>query len=101
MTDIQRAMLGDHEAAKRLTEQFELLPCVCGGKLSETGALCNYAKKTLTLNLKCKKCGTTVRFKAAWSENPIHDAFLAWNTRAPLLTPEQIEMLERMVEIRG
>jgi hypothetical protein len=27
MTDIQRAMLGDHEAAARLTEQGVLLEC--------------------------------------------------------------------------
>lgn len=27
MTDIQRAMLGDHDAAARLTEQGVLIPC--------------------------------------------------------------------------
>lgn len=30
LTDIQRAMLGDHDAAARLTERGELLPCRCG-----------------------------------------------------------------------
>ena len=32
LTDIQRAMLGDHEAAKRLTEQGVLLACPMCGK---------------------------------------------------------------------
>ena len=27
MDDVTRAMLGDHEAAERLTERGELLPC--------------------------------------------------------------------------
>lgn len=32
MNDIKRALLGDHEAAKRLTEQGVLLPCGHCGK---------------------------------------------------------------------
>ena len=33
MTDEQRALLGDHEAAKRLTEAGVLVPCpFCGGE---------------------------------------------------------------------
>lgn len=36
MTDEQKALLGDHEAAKRLTEQGVLLPCpFCGGDAKE------------------------------------------------------------------
>ena len=31
MTDEQKAMLGDHEAAKRLTDAGVLVPCMCGG----------------------------------------------------------------------
>ena len=31
MTGIQKAMLGDKEAAERLTEKWELLPCPCCG----------------------------------------------------------------------
>ena len=30
LTDIQRAMLGDHDAAARLTEQGVMIPCRCG-----------------------------------------------------------------------
>ena len=32
MDDKTRALLGDHEAAKRLTDAGVLLPCMCGGK---------------------------------------------------------------------
>ena len=36
LTDIQRAMLGDREAAERLTEQGVLLPCPwCNGDRKE------------------------------------------------------------------
>ena len=32
MNDVKRALLGDHEAAKRLTDAGVLLPCpFCGG----------------------------------------------------------------------
>ena len=36
LTDIQRAMLGDHEAAARLTEQGALIPCPWCKKLLHT-----------------------------------------------------------------
>ena len=32
MTAERRALLGDHEASKRLSEAGVLLPCMCGGK---------------------------------------------------------------------
>lgn len=92
--EIRRALLGDRAAQKRLTDQYKLIPCICGGDIEETGALCNYAKKTITLNLKCKKCGTTVRFKTIFQDNPIYDAFLAWNTRAPILSAEELEAID-------
>ena len=31
MTDILKALLGNKEAAKRLTEAGVLVPCMCGG----------------------------------------------------------------------
>ena len=31
MTDTEKALLGDKEAAKRLTEKGVLVPCMCGG----------------------------------------------------------------------
>lgn len=140
MTDIQRAMLGDHEAAKRLTEQGVLIPCACcngKGKImarqhSFHGQ--NFAgnkKLSWQIYIKCTRCharstpqktepiklcsdtgwiqsgnfyatewwrGKGKGLKAANEAfaKYVHKAIEAWNTRAPLLTPEQIDMLERM-----
>ena len=86
MTDIQRAMLGDHEAAARLTEQGMLLECpFCGGE-----AMVEYdTTEPFEYAVFCGDCGVM----PTTSEDE-QVARLAWNTRAPLLTPEQIERLE-------
>lgn len=81
MTDIQRAMLGDHEAAARLTEQGVLLPCPhCGNPSPTRGPCWVYCEQCLTYGPLSKPCYKRTQ---------------EWNTRAPLLTPEQIERLER------
>lgn len=47
-----------------------LKPCpFCGGKVEETGGSCNFGKKIMTLNVKCRKCGTSVALKTAWNTN--------------------------------
>ena len=87
MTDIQRAMLGDHEAAARLTEQGVLIPCpYCEGT--------DIMESTCSLGIWyfCVADGCEAMGPNAASEK---EARLAWNTRAPLLTPEQIERLEK------
>ena len=68
----RRAMLGDKEAAKRLTEEGVLLPCpFCGGERTEdnTSALKSW--------VYCRDCMTGG--PDAGSE---YKARLAWNTRA-------------------
>lgn len=138
MTDIQRAMLGDHEAAARLTEQGVLTPCPCCGGKGKIMARQhsfhgqNYAgnkKLSWQIYIKCTRCHArstpqkTEPIKlysdTGWIQNGnfyatewwrgkskglkaaneafakyVHKAIEAWNTRAPLLTPEQIDMLE-------
>ena len=48
----------------------ELKPCpFCGGEVEETGGSCNFGKKIMTLNVKCRKCGTSVALKTAWNTN--------------------------------
>ena len=83
MDDIKLALQGDREAAKRLTEQGVLLPCpFCGGD-------------TITTNLlgtwwcRCTSCDATSSIRA--DEDA---ARLAWNTRAQILSAEEMEMLE-------
>lgn len=61
----------------------ELKPCpFCGGKVEETGGSCNFGKKIMTLNVKCRKCGTKFKFRATFVENPYTEARAAWNRRA-------------------
>lgn len=82
MTDIQRAML-----AARLAEQGVLIPCpFCGGR-----GMARYFDGKGAKWVSCEYCAV---------DGAIDDAkkvaLQNWNTRAPLLTPEQIDMLERM-----
>lgn len=53
----------------------------CGGEIDERGGQCNYAKKIMTLNLKCQYCGTIFKFKSKWVENPYTEAIAAFNRR--------------------
>ena len=84
--DKTRALLGDHEAAKRVTEAGELLPCpFCG-----VDAMIEYD----TINpfeyvVFCADCG--VMTITSEDENI---ARREWNTRTPVLTPTQLALLE-------
>jgi hypothetical protein len=35
----------------------------------------------MTLNVKCRKCGTSVALKTAWNTNAYIEAVEAWNRR--------------------
>ena len=61
----------------------ELKPCpFCGGEIEERGGQCNYGKKVMTMDLKCKGCETIFKFKSKWAVNPYKEATEAWNRRA-------------------
>ena len=86
MTDERRALLGDHEASKRLSGAGVLLPCpfcgettICEGSLR--GEVWYFCGKD-----ECASLGAT-------SENE-YGARLAWNTRAPVLSSEELQRLE-------
>lgn len=87
MNDITLALLGDHSAAKRVTESGKLLPCPrCGGKgLVERHPEFGWAQ----YEVRCTKC--TLAINAFYQKK---DAAKYWNTRAPILTPEQIKRLD-------
>lgn len=80
---IKLALLGDKAAQERLTKRVELLPCPwCGGEARVVGVgKWRYAV--------CKKCTIEGPVKM-----DIDEALLAWNTRAPILTPEELEGLK-------
>ena len=119
MTDIQRAMLGDHDAAARLTEQGVLLPCpwcnenfVWVGVHDDEGNYhgplgCGYEDDPwsgLSYALHHDGWGDCILCTDGFNGvmggmlfNTVKEAIMRWNTRAPLLTPEQIERLEEMI----
>ena len=81
---IIRALLGDHEAAKRLTEAGVLLGCPgCEGITPVERYVCG------DHFVICKTCG--------WmgpEKNTPEAARLSWNTRAPILSAEELKKLE-------
>lgn len=92
MTTEQRAMLGDKEAQRQITERGELLPC----------AWCKESPKPKMYEIiptrtgfkilhKCKVLGAT-RVKG----KSLFEAVTRWNDRPPILTMEQIDALEAM-----
>ena len=112
MTTMQRAMLGDKEAQRQITERGELLPCpMCHGEdLTITGDGQNiYDPGTLGyvesvpdtyLCIVCDVCGLISNAVDIVGDDECGEAErqLAedWNTRAPILTMEQINALEAM-----
>ena len=85
MTDERKALLGDKEAAKRLTDAGVLAPCpFCGGE-----AMVEYDTiEPFEYVVFCGDCGVMT----TTSEDE-QVARLAWNTRAPILSAEEMEML--------
>ena len=83
--DVRAALLGDHEAAKRLTDAGVLVPC-CGEapKLHCFMGLRAWA-------VECSVNGHIHNTPLCDSE---HEARLAWNTRAPILSVEEMGMLD-------
>ena len=84
MDDCTLALLGDRAAQERITERGELLPCpLCAGKADcweDTGN-----RKGFVQCLDCELLIQSTSKESARAE---------WNTRAPILTPEQIKRLE-------
>lgn len=87
MDDIKLALLGDHEAAKRLTDAGVLIPCPWCKKTPDDDDLIGHWQG-YTIYHQCKQVGPMrtngkTRYKVC----------LAWNTRAPILSAEEMEML--------
>lgn len=96
MTEIQKALLGDKKAAKRLTEKGVLLPCpFCGGEAYKNIGL-DYDSYFEWNCICCNKCsaeikGEEVHGKADPSELEI--LIREWNTRAPILSESELKNL--------
>lgn len=86
MDDIKLALLGNKEAAKRLTEAGVLLPCPhCKGRAVLVEGTLQASGKYSVVCGECF-CATT------WCILK-EDAIGRWNTRAPILSSEEMEML--------
>ena len=91
MDDIKLALLGNKDAAKRLTDAGVLVPCpMCkSGEVlvrSVSGAF-DSGKITTKKYTQCRSCFLQTTFY-----NTEKEARLAWNTRAPILSAEEMEM---------
>ena len=84
LTDKELALLGDHEAAKRLTDAGVLVPCC--GKAPQLNCF-------IGLGAWAVECSANGHIHNTGLCNSEFEARLAWNTRAPLLTPTQMEVL--------
>lgn len=92
---IKLALLGNKEAAKRLTDAGVLVPCGHCGKQAyisvdqECGP--DSAGERWAYTVVCGTCCATSGL--CYSTDM---ACLAWNTRAPILSAEEMEMQEGM-----
>lgn len=109
MTDETLALLGDRDAQARITERGELLPCpLCGGNAELRRTSGGYSQNPVTImerwEVRCKNgCTAANSFCSKIYQNDVgilciekdgaKSARLAWNTRASILTPEQIKRL--------
>lgn len=94
MDDRTLALLGDRASQERITERGELLPCRCGKSNPQVVVYNKISKFQREQGLKpsyvvCLSCGSQTSTHGNEKE-----AIREWNTRAPILMPEQIKRLE-------
>lgn len=92
MTDEKAALLGDKEAARRLTEAGVLIPCP---KCGRPGEVYEYPGEDWSqpYTAKCKKNDC---FWIGKDYPTKKQAIREWNTRAPILSKIEMERLEGM-----
>lgn len=87
MTDIQKAILGDKDAAERLTAAGVMVPCPwCKSNNIEIDD--SFSNSNCYYGI-CQNCASS-----GPSGSNEKEAIQNWNTRSPILTPEQINRLE-------
>ena len=110
MNEIERALLGDKEATKWLTDAGVLLPCpMCGGEVRLRRVSSSYTTSPTTImdkwtvecpngcvrnNVYESKIFQDEKGEVIIKNNGADEARLAWNTRAPILSAEEMEMLD-------
>lgn len=90
--DVRLALLGDKAAQERVTEDRIMLPCP-GGIDHDLKIRCFQTKAEIVC--QNRSCGfRIIKSCKSGSEQALIRALEAWNTRAPILTPEEIKKLE-------
>ena len=105
--DIHAALMGDKEAAKRLTDAEVLVPCPWCGAIPqikaydrfivyecECGEIKEYPGLLQTKESPVLASAPESAIKEYYHKDADYEAMLAWNTRAPILSGEEIERLE-------
>lgn len=108
LDDVKLALLGDRDAQERITARGELLPCAwCGGHAQEMRF--NYH-----FRIQCESCrigrtypgwiqekengecvsGEESALKLYYHPEALDEARANWNTRVPILTPEELDILK-------
>lgn len=97
MDDITLALLGDSAAAERVTESGKLLRCQCGCEKQQIGIVRSndlFGERGWKAMISCNNCFSCVTRFCKTKEKAEKEVRLAWNTRTPILTTEQIKRLE-------
>ena len=108
MDDYRRALLGDRAAQERITERGELLLCPwCGGHIQEMRFdyhfrfQCESCKigRTFPGWIQEKESGECISgeqsaVKLYYHADALEKARANWNTRAPILSAEELERLK-------
>ena len=85
MDDVKLALLGNKEAAKRLTDAGVLLPC-CGAAPN--------LRRFMGLKAWAVECSVNGHIHNTPLCDSEYKARLTWNTRAPILSEREMEMLD-------
>ena len=102
MDDYRRALLGDREAARRLTDEGMLLPCHrCGGRAELEEQIEDPPRRGVKALVRviCTRCRFALMSSVKWDMESADERMRLielWNTRAPILSAEEMEMLEGM-----
>ena len=98
MDEVKLAMLGNKEAAKRLADAGVLMPCAHCGNYRIVMSFKKDKKKRFgeyydVCIIYCECCTETVRQAGFGKDVAAKNASLLWNTRVPILSAEEMEML--------
>jgi hypothetical protein len=102
MDDVKLAMLGNKDAAKRLTDAGVLVPCAHCGNDNHNRIVMSFKKDKKkrfgeyydVCTIYCECCTETVRQAGFGKDVAAKNASLLWNTRAPILSAEELKKLE-------